>query len=568
MKKSIVMILVLFFVNAKCYSQIVNEIMYSPADASNEWFEIFNTSSSAVDLQNWKWKDATSTLRTITTQNTVLDTNSYLIICQDSVKFKNQFSAFNGKLIQTAWSQLNNSGDNLILINPAGIRVDSLTFSSSWGGNTGGYSLEKINSVGPANSPSNWGTCIEPAQGSPGKKNSITPKPFDLLLKSFTTEPLFPSTDESLTLISVIKNPGLNPAQNFQLKIYSDINLDSMPQPDELINSQSTSLLNSGDSIIHVYTIQDPDTGTAQFISKIIYADDYDTLNNQIIKRFYVSSQSGSGGMVINEIMYDPLTNQSEWVEFYNASAQSVNIKKWKFKDASVTVTLSDSDVFINPGDYLMIAHDSSIYQKFAYIASTQNVKVKISASVSLNNSGEELSLTDSINNVVDRVAYFPAWHNSELIETKGISLERINPAFTSSENSNWSSCANTLGGTPGLLNSIFTKNITSDSEIEITPNPFSPDGDGLEDFALIRYKLTSPFSQMNIKIYDIKGRLVRNLANNNITGSEGTIVFNGLGNDDQKLRIGIYILLIEAVDARGGRVNNVKAAMVIGGKM
>ncbi|MDZ4711316.1 MAG: lamin tail domain-containing protein [bacterium] len=568
MKKTIVMILVLFFVNAKCYSQIVNEIMYSPAEASNEWFEIFNTSSFAVDLQNWKWKDATSSLRTITTQNTVIDTNSYLVICQDSVKFRNQFTAFNGKFIQTAWSQLNNSGDNLILINPAGIRVDSITFSSSWGGNTGGYSLEKINSSGPQNLSSNWGTSIDPDKATPCKKNSITPKPFDLLLKSFRTEPLFPSTDETLTLISVIKNPGVNTAQNFQLKLYRDSNLDSVTQPAELINSQSTSLLNSGDSIIHVYTIQDPDTGTVQFISKIIYADDYDTLNNQVIKRLYVSSQSGSGGMVINEIMYDPLTNQSEWIEFYNASAQAINIKKWKFKDASVTVTLSDSDVFLNPGDYLILAHDSSVYQKFAYIASTQNLKVKIFASVSLNNSGEDLSLTDSMNNVADRVAYFPGWHNSELIETKGISLERINPAFTSGEKSNWSSCANTLGGTPGLQNSIFTKSINTNAEIGITPNPFSPDGDGLEDFALIRYKLTSPFSQMNIKIYDIKGRLVRNLANNNITGSEGTIVFNGLGNDNQKLRIGIYILLIEAIDARGGRVNNVKAAMVIGGKM
>ena len=80
--------------------------------------------------------------------------------------------------------------------------------------------------------------------------------------------------------------------------------------------------------------------------------------------------------------------------------------------------------------------------------------------------------------------------------------------------------------------------------------------------------KVTPLFCNNFLKIFDIKGRQVRELANNQITGSEGTIIFNGLDNDNKKLRIGIYLLLIEAIDERGGTIEIVKKPLVIAGKM
>ena len=72
----------------------------------------------------------------------------------------------------------------------------------------------------------------------------------------------------------------------------------------------------------------------------------------------------------------------------------------------------------------------------------------------------------------------------------------------------------------------------------------------------------------MRVKVYDIKGRLVKTLANNSVTGSEGTIIFNGFDDSNQKLRVGIYILLIEAVDDAGGTVDNIKTPVVIASKL
>ncbi len=455
-------------------------------------------------------------------------------------------------------------------MDPENNRRDSVSFIPSWGGNNGGYSLEKINSTGSSNNSANWGTSISLHHATPGKNNSITPKPFDLYLKSFNVYPVFPVTGENISFEFVIRNTGSNDAENFLLNIFKDDDFDSLPENHELINSYTLGFLNSFDSVQYSYRVQYTYTGYNQFIVKVIFEQDRDTLNNMLIRRVYVSgNSSGGGGIVINEIMYDPLSDKSEWIELYNATGQSFNLKGWKYKEVSSSVSLSSIDLYFNPGDYFILAHDSTVFETFEFLKSPKsNQIVKISTGISLNNTGESITITDSLNNVIDAVFYDPAWNNPELPDTKGISLERLNPSLKSNDRSNWSSCADLKGGTPGLKNSIFTENKISSSDVMISPNPFSPDNDGHEDFTLIKYRLNVSYGQMRVKIFDIKGRQVRELANNQVTGSEGTIIFNGLGNDNEKLRIGIYILLIEAIDERGGTLETVKKPLVIAGKM
>ena len=572
MKKKFTLIFILIiFTCTSLYSQIViNEIMYAPADAGNEWFEIYNTGNSDVNLQNWKWKDATATQRTITTQNIIILPDSYLIVCQDSNRFKTQFPGNSGKLVQTLWSALNNTGDNLILIDPANLRKDSVSYQTAWGGNTGGYSLEKRISTGNSNEAENWGTSTSPVFATPGKENSITPKAYDLVLKSFTYLPAFPAEGETLELSFKVKNIGINRADNFSLNIYKDLNQDSIAQNSELINLKLYLLLDQNDSLEYNFSIANADTGLNQFIAMINFPPDNDTLNNVIIKRIYISKQgNGGNGVVINEIMYDPFTNQSEWIEIFNSTSQTINLKGWKYKEASVNVIISMGDLYFDPGDYLILAHDSTLYNSYSYLKfPEENQIVKFITGMSLTNTGETITVTDSLNNIIDAVAYDPGWNNPNFQDTKGISLERINPGFPSNAANNWSSCTKPSGGTPGLQNSIFMTNITSNSKVSVTPNPFSPDGDGFEDFTMIKYKLNAQFSQLRVKIFDIKGRMVKTLANNSVSGNEGVIIFNGLDENNLKLRIGIYILVINAIDERGGTIEIIKAPMVVAAKL
>lgn len=547
---------------------LVNEIMYAPSDANNEWFEITNTGEPA-DLANWKWKDATSTLRTITTQNFILQKDSFVIVCQDSTAFKSQFGFYKGKIIQTQWSALNNSGDNLILINSNGVRIDSISYSSSWGGNTGGISLERKNPNGQSNLPGNWGTCLDPQRATPGKENSIRTKEFDLTLKKFVTNPVSPVAGGILTLSFVVANSGLNIATNSSLKIYDDKNLDSVIQQSELINSFELTSLEPDDSSSNEMTVQELLPGKKQFIALIEYQPDQDTLDNKLFRSVFVSEPGQAGSIVINEIMYEPFTYQAEWIELFNPSSIEFDLNEWRLRDNSGTLKISDTTLRILPGGYLIIASDSSVMNSFSYLKNPDElISIVVVSSLSLNNSGETITIEDSLLTVIDKCSYSPSMHDPELEDTRGISIERINPALPSAYISNWSSSTNPQGGTPGRRNSVFANAILASSEITVTPNPFSPDGDGTDDVAVISCSFAFSKGTIRANIYDMRGRMVRTLANNEQTGSERTFLFNGYSDNKEKLGVGIYIVLIEAIDNVRGIPVTVKAPLVIAAKL
>jgi hypothetical protein len=550
---------------------VVNEIMYTPTDATNEWFEIYNRGAQPVNVNNWKWRDlGTTTLRVITISDIFIQPGGYLVVCQDSVKFRARFPNVAGTILQSSgWSALNNTGDDgVTLYNASGSKVDSVIYNSIWGGQ-GAISLERKLADAPSNDQNNWGSSIAIDKATPNRVNSITPKDFDIALTAFSIEPLFPASGETVRFDFVIKNPGLNAAQNFSLNIYNDVNFDSIPDPGELINSNSFTNLNTGDSLLYSYSIPDIDSGYKQYIALLVYPPDEDTSNNKIVKNINVGGDAG-GNFVINEIMFDPLVGQSEWIELYNATGQSINIRNYRFVESSNIFRFSPGeDYFINPGDFIVVAQDTSIFQRYSQLRNLEpNQHLFFMSSMSLSNSGEVLTFTDSLGNILDQVDYTPNWKNPNIPDPKGISLERINPRLGSNDAMNWSSCADQLGGTPGRQNSIFTPDLPSTGTVTISPNPFSPDGDGHEDFTIIKYKLTVPFAQMRVKVFDIKGRLVRSLANNQVTANEGTIIFDGLSDNGEKLRIGIYILYIEAIDDRGGQVDVIKAPVVVAAKL
>lgn len=217
---------------------------------------------------------------------------------------------------------------------------------------------------------------------------------------------------------------------------------------------------------------------------------------------------------------------------------------------------------------YAVIAADTTIYSAYPYLQNPDSTqKVFIAGSLGLNNEGEIIQVLDVFRKVIDSVNYDDSWYNPNL-PGSGRSLEKINPLFNGNDGKNWSSCTFPNGGSPGLKNSIFTNSSTLQSGVTISPNPFSPDGDGFEDFTIINYKLKNTVSQVRMKIFDVKGRLIKTLLNNQTSGPEGQIVYNGLDDDNRKLRLGIYIVFIEALNDQNGVVETIKTTMVVAAKL
>ena len=163
-------------------------------------------------------------------------------------------------------------------------------------------------------------------------------------------------------------------------------------------------------------------------------------------------------------------------------------------------------------------------------------------------------------------VQYNPDWHNPNIVDTRGIALERINPDFPTNDPSNWGSNTSPQGGTPGTENTIFQEPeaVITDTGVFLDPNPFSPDGNGHEDNLFINYVFDEPDYMLRIRIYDRYGRLVRNLVEGQPAGFEGSVIWDGRTDDGQQNRIGIYIVLVEAYNSSNGSNRSFKETAVI----
>jgi hypothetical protein len=137
-----------------------------------------------------------------------------------------------------------------------------------------------------------------------------------------------------------------------------------------------------------------------------------------------------------------------------------------------------------------------------------------------------------------------------------------------STDERNWSTSADPQGGTPGRQNSLYSPVRTQAATLTFTPNPFSPDGDGHDDVMIIAFEIPSGSSTFSLRIYDVAGRLIRQLATNELAGRSGTIVWDGLDDMKRKARIGMYVVYLEILDERGAVREARKGVAVLAAKL
>ena len=137
--------------------------------------------------------------------------------------------------------------------------------------------------------------------------------------------------------------------------------------------------------------------------------------------------------------------------------------------------------------------------------------------------------------------------------EPEGVALERIDYNAPTQQQDNWHSAATSVGyGTPTYKNSQYGTDGELKGEITVSPGIFSPDNDGMEDFATIDYSFPSAGYVANITIFDAAGRVVRYLQRNALCGTRGNYRWDGLGENNQRLPVGIYIFYTEVFNLNG----------------
>ncbi len=139
------------------------------------------------------------------------------------------------------------------------------------------------------------------------------------------------------------------------------------------------------------------------------------------------------GSIVINEIMYHPITedNRDEYIELYNRGSGTVSLTGWRLSKA-VRYDFADGTEMA-PGEYLVVASDPDRIR----------VKYGIDNVVGpydgvLANDGERIRLRDEYDNVVETVRYYDGGDWPDAADGEGSSLELIDPRDDNDVPSAW----------------------------------------------------------------------------------------------------------------------------------
>lgn len=262
----------------------------------------------------------------------------------------------------------------------------------------------------------------------------------------------------------------------------------------------------------------------------------------------------------INEIMYDVSSNNAEYIELYNYSNDTTNLKFCKIADASGKGILINKDIYVFPQGYFVIFWDTLIFKKFPNLLDSINLYFS-DEKITLNNDEDVITIKNYKDSTIDSVTYNNKWHNTGLDYTKDVSLEKVREDLESANSSSWNSSTNINGGTPCEKNS-YDNRQSAEGNLSISPNPFSLSKSG--DKITVEFQTPFKSSKVNIRIFDVKGHLVSHPINNQFLGQSARIEINPIDKNNIKLPPEPYIIMIESMDTESGSINEQKALFVI----
>ncbi len=391
----------------------------------------------------------------------------------------------------------------------------------------------------------------------------------DLALVRLACEPALPRAGDPVSITVTVLNAGLTPMAGFSVALYRDCGDTVHSLPCDLIaRAPVQSSPGPGDSALVTIHAVYLAGGVNHIVAVLSDSADADLSDNLLPLEIDVASKPGS--VVINEIMFAPLAGEGEYVEFLNTGDRPVNLGRWCLiaggapSSTPKTMILPFAGAPLLPGKCAVAAEDSGIFRFFPALAGAAAGTVVIPRTweTRLNNAGEELRLADNRGSVLDSVCYSPSWHNPAVIDRTGRSLERILGGGNSNDPGNWSTCAFPEGGTPGARNSVALSAAAPEGTVAASPNPFSPDGDGVDDATVIHYRIPRGVWSVSVRIFDARGRAVRTLATCAPSTGEGECVWDGRDGERVIARMGMYVVFVEATDA--GRLSAFSAKGVV----
>ena len=243
--------------------------------------------------------------------------------------------------------------------------------------------------------------------------------------------------------------------------------------------------------------------------------------------------------IVINEIMQNPTAlgdTEGEWFEVYNAGSSVVDMNGWTIRDNGIDNHVIDNGgpLLINPGEYKVFGRDATAMAGEGVTLFYQY------SNITLGNADDELFLIDTTQTVQDSVLWDggPVWP-----DPAGASMQWRGTG-DNNDGSQWFWRGFAFGsgdlGSPGAPNSEDTVTdvpgrVMVDQLGSNFPNPFNPR-------TSFSFSLAQD-SQVSLKVFDTRGRLVRTIVDENLKAGSYDRVYSWDGRNDagRVMPSGIY---------------------------
>lgn len=518
---------------------IFSEVLADPTPPiglpESEYLEILNISDKKIDAENLSLQFGSTNYPLST--GLIFPGEYFLLIDERDT------AAFNipGKVIgMKDFPTLPNSSGELKLIDSLNREICRMEYNNSWYDSDhkgdGGWSLELKDPANPCFGDTNWSESVNLIGGTPGRQNSVAQN----IEWSYSPElaDFFPFEDGRVRIefdryISCLDSSGfsllMDPAIEVENTICDgkDLWIFFRENFSETVKYKLEvggvlDCMGRGEGDIHVLEFTPPE---------------------EILP----------GDIVINEILFNPVSGGRRYVELVNVTGKYFNARDVRIGEVTgqdVEVYSYGEDFLFVPGTYLVFTEDVGGVANYFEVGSPRWLLE--SDLPAWDEEEGNITVFNSSGVIVDEFSYTEDMHHPLLDDLNGVALERLSPVLASDSPSNWHSAAEIRGfGTPTAKNSQFVEPDDT-SGVFIQNQVFSPNGDGFRDFVLVQFGPEMQGVTVNLRIFDRMGRQVNRLLNNSIIPANFSMQWNGTDSGGSALSAGKYILWIEVLHPEG----------------
>jgi len=442
------------------------------------------------------------------------------------------------------WHTLLNSGDSLELKNKSGLRLDHVYYLNSWFQDPlkaeGGWSLERMDLKVPCFGKVNWKESESVFGGTPGKINSVISSELDNEISILQVYPI----DSSWVEMEI--NGELDTSEIKYINSSSDpfftIDWEAAIADGKGIRFECFPKLESG----LIYHLE---------IDKLRACQGSDFIPDEILFSFPKVAEPGD--IIINELLFNAYSGGNDFIEIYNRSPFFIDLKNWRIlekEDGNIVedARISESTLMIAPNEILAFSRDIEELP-FYYSAAKREQLRSINDLPNFPDDEAKVCIVNADLITIDSLTYSEKMHFSLLEDLDGISLERIHPDRPSNAAESWVSASEKVQfASPGYQNSHFWSGGEGNVQIELEPKLFTPNNDGDKDLLHIHYNLDEGGWQSNIKIFNDRGMVIKNLASNYWIESKGSFEWDGSDDNKEVAKAGIYLVYFEVFNAKG----------------